>query len=363
MGLARQYPRVEIDLAGIRHNARNIVRRCREHGIRVTGVTKGACGHPAIARAMLEGGVWRLADSRLLNLERLRNAGITAEMVLIRIPMPSEVPHVPEVADSSLNSEIETIRALGDRAASLGKTHGIVLMVDVGERREGVMPERVMDISREIVRTRGVRLEALGTNVACFNAVLPTRKNVQIVVDLAREVGRDLGIEVGVSGGNTATTVLLDREEMPDGVTELRIGEGILLGTDISNDRRIPGAFPDTFILAAQVVELQEKPSMPEGETGYDAFGLRPAFVDRGTRRRAIVAVGKQDVEVSGLTPVDRGIEIVGASSDHLVLDVDDAEKDIRLGDIIRFSVNYPAMLRLMTSDYVEKVFHKRGGA
>ncbi|MGE5486107.1 MAG: alanine/ornithine racemase family PLP-dependent enzyme [Ignavibacteriales bacterium] len=356
MSVSGGFPRVEIRLDGIRHNARNLAGRCRESGIEVTGVTKGACGHPAVARAMLEGGVARIGDSRLLNLERLRAAGIAAEMVLIRIPMLSEAARVPLVASSSLNSEVQVIRALGEAAGAAGRTHGIILMVDVGERREGIPPCDVLRTCREISRIPGVRLEALGTNVACFNGVLPTRENVQVLADLARDAGREIGQEVGVSGGNTATTLLLETGEMPGGVTGMRIGEGILLGTDISNSRAIPGAVQDTFILVAEVVEVQDKPSMPEGVTGCDSFGCRPVFVDKGIRRRAIVAVGKQDVEVAGITPVDPGIEIAGASSDHLILDVTSAPTPVRLGDTIRFRPNYPAVLRLMTSAYVEKV-------
>jgi len=356
MGVVSGYPRVEIRLAGIEHNARNLVGKCKKFGAEITGVTKGACGHPDVARSMLKGGVTRLGDSRLLNLERLKDAGVATDLVLIRIPMLSEAARVPLLAAASLNSEVEIIRALGEAASALGRTHGIILMVDVGERREGIPPDEVLRTCKEIVRMKGVRLEALGTNVACFNGVLPTRENVQILVDLARDVGREIGQEVGVSGGSTATTILFEKGEMPTGVTELRIGEGILLGTDISYSRPIPGAVQDTFTLVAEAVEVRDRPSMPEGIIGYDSFGGKPVFIDRGMRRRAIAAIGKQDVEVAGVTPVDQGIEIAGASSDHLILDVTSAEKPVRVGDKIGFRLNYPAALRLMTSAYVEKV-------
>lgn len=349
------YPRIEIYPGRIEENARSVVNECARWGIAVTGVTKGACGHPAVAGAMLHGGVSMLADSRLVNLAGLRRAGITTELMLIRLPSPSELDELVSLADHSLNSEPEVIRAIGERAAAIGRMHRVTLMVDVGERREGLMPERVRSVCRQIASFKGVRLEALGTNVACLSGVLPTRENVQVLVDLAAGVGRELGFPVGVSGGNTATTILMESGEMPAGVTHLRIGEAILNGTDTSNQRVVPGTRSDTFRLVAEVIEVQHKPSRPEGPTGVDAFGLKPAFVDRGVRLRAIAAVGKQDVEIGGLKPCDPGVSIIGASSDHLILDVTDAAAPVRPGGFVEFWVQYPAMLRLMTSEYVEK--------
>jgi predicted amino acid racemase len=304
---------------------------------------------------MLRGGVSMLADSRLANLSRMKRAGIAAQMMLIRLPSPSEIDEVVALADHSLNSELEVIRALGERAAAVGRVHGVTLMVDVGERREGIMPDLVRDACRRIASFKGVRLEALGTNVACLSGVLPTMENVQVLVDLARDLGPELGFPIGVSGGNTATTILIETGEMPSGVTQLRIGEAILLGTDISNQRTVPGTRSDTFRLVAEVVEVQQKPSRPEGRQCVDAFGLKPAFVDRGVRLRAIAAVGKQDVEIGGLRPCDSGVLIIGASSDHLILDVTDAATPVRVGGTVEFWVDYPAMLRLMTSEYVAK--------
>jgi predicted amino acid racemase len=87
-----------------------------------------------------------------------------------------------------------------------------------------------------------------------------------------------------------------------------------------------------------------------------DAFGNTPVFVDRGLMKRALVAIGRQDVRVEGLTPVDPSVEIIGASSDHLILDVTHSEQDYEVGGVISFNVDYGALLTLMTSKYVEKL-------
>jgi len=67
---------------------------CREHGIEVTGVTKGVCGHPEVAKAMLRGGVSSIGDSRLKNIDRLRQAGVEARLMLIRVPALSAIDTV-----------------------------------------------------------------------------------------------------------------------------------------------------------------------------------------------------------------------------------------------------------------------------
>ena len=70
-------------------------------------------------------------------------------------------------------------------------------------------------------------------------------------------------------------------------------------------------------------------------ERGYDIdsalslIHILPVFQDRGIRRRALLAVGRQDIEPDGLSPLTRGVEILGASSDHLVCDIEDAEEPI----------------------------------
>lgn len=355
------YPHVLVDTKKIEENARHLVSVCEQAGISVMGVTKGVCGAPPVARAMLNGGVHSLGDSRLQNIERMKNAGINARFCLLRVPTPSEARFVPDLCDMSLQTEPAVARMVAARAREIGSVHQVILMVDVGERREGVMPERVVEVCREMASLEGIELVGLGTNVACYNGVLPTYENVRILVDLAREVRDRLGIELPVvSGGNTATTVLLEKGQMPRGVTQLRIGEGIILGTDISASRTIPGIHQDTIILRAQVAELQRKPSAPEGRRGLNAFGLCQVVEDRDVRLRGILAIGRQDVEPSGLKPLEKGVQIVGASSDHTIIDLEDYPGAIRVGDVLEFGINYPACLRLMTSPYVQKFYVSR---
>src|SRR6266540_3019685 len=95
---------------------------------------------------------------------------------------------------------------------------------------------------------------------------------------------------------------------------------------------------------------------MPIGKSGVDAFGQKPRFTDQGDRLRGIANIGREDVLVEGLQPMNGGVRVLGASSDHLVLDLTDADPPLTVGDRIQFRMNYGALLAVMTSEYVEKV-------
>lgn len=354
-----RYPRVEIDTAKIRHNARTVVDCCEKHGVEVMAVTKGVCANPAVVMAMLDGGVKKLGDSRLQNIRRLKEENFEVPIYLIRIPMLSEVKDTVRIADGSLNSEVDAIKALSHEALAIGRPHKIILMVDVGDLREGVMPEDVPDVAGQIIGLPGIEFEGLGTNTGCFGGVLPSYENTKVLVDLACDIEKRYGIKVKtLSGGNTATLSLLERGELAPGINQFRIGEAILLGTDETNSRDVPGTIQDTMKLKAEVIEVKTKPSLPIGEIGRDAFGNVPVFEDKGLMKRAIVALGKQDCRIEGLRPLDESIEILGASSDHMIIDVT-GRHEIKVGDIMEFGMNYGAMLSLMTSEYVEKMVLK----
>ena len=349
------FPLIEINLVAIQDNAKRVVNFCKPHGIEVVGVTKGVCGDLKIANSMIRGGVRILADSRIQNIKKMREAGINAEFMLIRQPMLSEVREVVEFADYSLNTELETLKKLSRVAEDSGKTHKVIIMVDVGDRREGLMPQDLVPFLEEAKELKGIKIVGIGTNVGCFGGVLPTVENQSLLVKLAEKAEKIIGDELSIiSSGGTVVLKLLEDGKLPKGINQLRIGEAILLGTDSTGNRIIPWLRQDTFTIKAEVIEVKKKPSAPEGPIGKDAFGHTPTFKDRGVRKRAILAIGRQDVEIEGLKPLDKGIEVLGGSSDHTIIDVEELSS-IKVGDVLSFRPSYPAMLRAMTSEYVEK--------
>ena len=349
--------RLEVVCDRVRRNAATLVDLCGAAGIEVVGVTKSCCGHPDVARAMLAGGVATLADSRLKNVRRMRDAGIDADIMLLRLPCLSEVQDVVELTQVSLNSEVQTVQALSQAARERHLTHQVILMVEMGDRREGVMPEDALAAARTITDLPAVDLVGVGTNLVCIGGVLPTVQNTQALVELAESIEEDLQTRFEViSGGNTYSLDFVIRDEMPRRINQLRVGEGILLGVNSVTKNPLPCPHQDAFNVVAEVIELKTKPSMPEGPIATDAFGRQHDWEDLGPRRRAILALGEQDMRISGLRPKRCGVTIVGASSDHLVVDVTDAAPPVSLGDELTFDPLYEAVATGMASSGVDKL-------
>jgi predicted amino acid racemase len=197
----------------------------------------------------------------------------------------------------------------------------------------------------------------LGTNLTCYGGVIPSIDNLGTLVKIADVIERkyEINLEI-ISGGNSSSIHLLLKNQMPARVSEIRLGEAIVLGTESAYGQRIEGTYADAFTFAAEIIELKEKPSAPIGEIGLDAFGGNPVFVDNGIIKRAIVAAGRQDTKHDGLTPRDKGISVLGASSDHMILDVTNSEVDYKVGDVIEFDVSYGALLGASTSEYVNRI-------
>lgn len=353
-------PRLDIYLDKIKKNAKYINNLCVNQGIGVVGITKGCSAIPKVARAMADGGIKILGDSRIENIKRLKEAGIKTEMMLVRIPMFSEVEKVIEWSDISLNSEIEVIKRLSESAQRRNIVHKIILMVDMGDLREGVMPKDAVKTVEKIGSLSGVKLIGIGVNFCCASGIMPTAKNLSKLVKLAEEIENKFQINLEIiSGGSTNVLKLIEDNILPQKINQLRIGVGILLGQDDVRLRNLAGTYQDTFILTGEVVELKIKPSMPKGEIGRDAFGAIPSFKDLGLRKRAILALGKQDIRLSSIIPLKEGLKIITASSDHVIVDVTDFKEDIKVGSEIQFKLNYPALLATTTSKYINKYFYK----
>jgi predicted amino acid racemase len=295
------------------------------------------------------------------NVARLRAAGVPGPFWLLRLPPLSEVEAVVDAVDVSLNSELRVLEGLSRAALRRGLRHKVVVMVDLGDLREGVWPDELVPFVREALRLEGIRLVGLGANLTCYGGVVPSAENMGRLVGCVEEVERRFGLRCEcVSGGNSSALPLIASGAMPERIDHVRVGEAILLGRETVHRGAWPGTHQDAFRLHAEVIELKDKPSLPLGERGEDAFGRRPAFVDRGERRRALLNVGQEDVDVEALTPCDARLSVLGASSDYLIVDVG-AAADVRVGDELVFAPGYGALLAAMDSEYVEKRYRGAG--
>lgn len=351
------YPRVEVDLNKLEHNVKYIVNKCNSKGIKVAGVTKVFCGDPKIAKAYVDGGVSFLADSRIENLKKLKDFDIPK--ILLRLPMQSEAEDIVEYADVSLNSEMDTIKILSKKAVDAGKVHKIILMIDLGDLREGYFKEEeIYEAVEEILKLKGIKLEGIGTNLTCYGGIIPREDNVGKLIKVAEKIKNNYNIDLEIiSGGNSSSLHLIFNDNMPEGINQLRLGESLVLGRETAFGDKIEDTFDDAFTIVVEAIELKEKPSIPIGEIGMDAFGNKPTFTDRGIRKRMICAIGKQDIDLENIVPVDDDLIILGGSSDHLILDVTNSKIDYSVGDKIRFKLDYGGILSSTTSEYVKRVY------
>ena len=347
-------PRIEIDLEGIESNARALVERLGARGIGVSGVTKATLGSGEVGAAMWRGGVRSLADSRVSNLRSLRGSGLRVPLSLIRSPMIGEVGATVAVADVSFNSEAVVLGLLSQAAVEQHRVHGVVLMVELGDLREGVMPAELVALAGRVLELPGLRLAGIGTNLACQCGVTPDEEKMAELSTLAEVVEHRFGVELEVvSGGNSANLQWALSCAEPGRVNELRLGEAILLGTDPLTREAIDGLSTGVFTLVAEVIESQVKPAQPWGSVQGNAFGTPGPRWGVGTVRQSILAIGHQDVDPAGLV-MPPGLRLLGASSDHVVVATDGTP--LAVGDEVRFGVDYSALLRAMTSPFVEKV-------
>ncbi|AER66491.1 alanine racemase domain protein [Thermovirga lienii DSM 17291] len=348
------FPELVIRLDKIRENAKKVAGVCSERGIAVWGVTKGLSGNVEVAKAMLEGGCTGIADSRMKNIVEMKESGINGPFMLLRLPMLSELDLVARYVDITLISMKETIFLLEEACKKAKRKCEAIVMVDVGDLREGIWPDEAEDIGMAFRECEFLKFAGVGTNLGCLSGVIPTRENLSMLVETGKKIADVAGSSLKyVSGGGTSSLKLVEDGLMPSEVNQLRIGEAILLGTDVTRNREIPYLSNDAIEVRAEIIECRRKPTKPIGEIGADAFGNVPHFEDKGIRLRAIAAIGRQDIRLEGLTVLDSGLEIIGASSDHLTMDAEGAKHRLKVGDIVRFRPDYGAMLAASTSRYV----------
>ncbi len=355
-------PRLEIDLDKIYHNAHELVTRLAERGISVTGVTKATLGSAEIASTLVRAGVNALGDSRIENIQAMCLSGKDVlmkdvSMTLIRTPMLSQVEQVVTYADMSFNTEIEVIKKLSVEAEKQGRIHQVLLMVELGDLREGIMPEDLIDTVRQVLSLPNICLKGIGANLACRSGASPDATNMGMLSELADRVEAtfDVTLET-VSGGNSANIqwALSDAGADTGRINNLRLGEAVLLGCETLHRRPINGLHTDAITLVAEVIESKCKPSLPSGELAQTAFGEAASVVDRGTVRQSILAIGIQDIDPVGLQAPE-GIKILDSSSDHLI--VESVNDDLFVGQETTFQISYSALLRAMTSPFVSKTF------
>lgn len=347
----------------LRENYQKLDELFEEHHIRWAVVSKLLCGNRKYLESLIELGINQICDSRVTNLKTIKSINPAIETVFIKPPAKRSIKSVVEFADISFNTELETIKLLSKAAVNAGKTHKIVIMIELGELREGVMREHLVEFYSDVFKLPGIEVIGIGTNLTCMYGVLPNHdKLIQLCIYkelIETKFNRKIPY---VSGGASVTIPLIENGLLPAGVNHFRVGETLYLGTNVYHNTTFESMHNDVFKLYAEVIEISEKPSVPMGELGHNLTGDVMEFNQQNlseSTHRAIVDIGLLDIEAEHFKPVEEYMQIVGSSSDMTVIDLGTNEKDIKTGDLIEFKMDYMGILRIMHSKYIDKKYEE----
>ena len=228
-------------------------------------------------------------------------------------------------------------------------------MVELGDLREGILPYDLPQFIRETLSMPNIKIIGIGCNLACLGGIKPNDTNMRELSELVGLVEKEFHIDLEIiSGGNSANFKWFKSTKDIERINNLRLGESILLGCETLSRKIILGLHTGAFQLIAEVIESKRKMSVPIGNIYQDAFGNVPKFIDQGDHQRVIIALGRQDVQTSNLKSNSK-LRMIGSSSDHIVLDGEN--HNLKVGDEIRFSLDYSGILATMTSPFVIKQF------
>jgi ornithine racemase len=350
---------IELNRRKLRHNYKFLNKVFQDHHIQWGVVSKLLCGNKTFIRELLALGVNEVHDSRISNLKTLKEIDPEIQTVYIKPPPKKSIPALIKCADTSFNTSYETIKMISDEVTKLGKTHKVIIMIEMGDLREGVMGDDLIAFYAKVFELPGIEVIGIGANLNCLNGIMPTQDKL-IQLSLYKqliEAKFDKKIP-WVTGGSSVTIPLIFKKLIPKGINHFRVGETLYRGVDLFDGKLIQGMKADVFKLHAEIIEVMEKPKVPTGETGRNVAGeiLEIDENDYGkTAFRAILDIGLLDIKPDDLTPEDDAIEFSGASSDMIVMDLGDNEKNYKVGDMITFKLSYMGILAVMSSNYIGK--------
>ncbi|MHB1277608.1 MAG: alanine racemase [Bacteroidia bacterium] len=343
----------------LHHNYRFLSRLFGENNIQWGVVSKILCGNRIFLKELLDLGITEVHDSRVSNLKTIRRMNPKVRTTYIKPPAKRSISGIIRYADVSMNTELSTLKLLSEEAIRQEKKHKVIIMVEMGDLREGVMGDELVHFYEEAFELPGIEIIGLGTNLNCLHGVMPSADKL-IQLSLYKQI-----IELKfkrsipwISGGTSVTIPLLVNKQLPKEVNHFRVGETLYFGLDLVSGETIPGMRSEVFELFTEIIEITEKPMLPSGELAANPQGITMA-IDTGlygkTAIRAIVDIGLLDIDPKYLIYDEEDFQIVGSSSDMLILNLGENKRNKKVGDLIRFRLKYMGALAVLNSFYIEK--------
>ena len=350
---------ISISQKKLKHNFNFLEKLFKEYHVQWGIVTKLLCGNPLYIKEVIGLGIKELMDSRISNLRSIKKIDPSVTTIYIKPPPRRSIKSLVRYADISLNSDLETMKLISKEAHRQDKMHKVIIMIEMGELREGVLGNNLVNFYEQVFELPNIEIIGFGTNLNCLYGVMPSRDKL-IQLSLYKQIVElkfNRKIQY-LSGGTSVTIPMLYKNQVPPGVNHFRVGETLYFGADLFTGKTIKGMRDDVITLQSEIIELIEKPVVPEGNLAEnpsgESFEVNPNDYGK-TSWRALLDIGLLDISPDFLIPADKQMEIVGASSDILVIDLGKNPKKYNVGDFMKFKLKYMGALRLFNSDYVIK--------
>ncbi len=340
----------------------------QKHNIEWTLISKILSGNREILTRLLNHPsikqVHSIGDSRLSSLKTIKKLKSDIVTMYIKPPAIQHVKSVVQFADISLNSSFSTIQALNQEAKKQDKIHRVIIMIELGELREGILREGILEFYQKTFELSHIRIDGIGTNLGCMYGVEPTYdKLIQLCLYkqlLEAKFNFDLKL---VSGGSSITLPLICKNKIPHAMNHFRIGEAAFLGKSPFHNKRFRNLSTKAFEYDANIIEMYEKETVPDGNISEASVGHTSEEQEQAQTRtyRAILDFGILDVDVKELTPKDSRVNFAGTTSDMTVYDLGaniskSRKAKYKVGKKVRFEPTYMAVARLMNSKFIRKI-------
>lgn len=353
---------ITLNKASLENNYKYLQNLFSQHDIEWAPVLKLLCGNESYLEFVLSLGDEQVCDARLSNLKAIKKIKPTVETIYIKPPAKRSIKNIVKYADVSFNTEFTTIKWLSEEATKQNKVHRIIIMIELGDLREGIMGDHLMDFYKKVFQLPNIKVAGIGTNLNCLNGIMPSKdKLIQLCLyEQLIEAKFSQKID-GVSGGSSVMVPLLLKGIVPKGINHFRVGETLFFGVDLFSGDIIPGMKEDVFTLHSEIIEITEKPELPYGQLeenpSGEKFEMQHEDFER-THKRGILDIGLLDISKADyVVPMDENVSIIGASSDMLVVDLNKTKKNYKVGDLVSFKLKYMGALRVMNSRYIDKRF------
>lgn len=352
---------IKLNRERLRHNHQFLDQLFRENDLEWAIVSKLLCGNKKYLEFLVELGTKEICDSRISNLEKLKKIDSSVQTVYIKPPAKRSIKRIVQYADASFNTEYQTIKWLSEEAQRQGKVHKVIIMIELGDLREGVMGENLTDFYASVFNLPNIEVTGLGANLNCLNGVMPSEDKLVQLSLYKQLIEAKFNRKIPwVTGGTSVMIPMIFRHQIPAGINHFRVGETLYFGNDLFEGGPIEGMEQNVLQLYTEIIEITEKPKIPIGTLEVNPSG-ETFEVDENdygkTSYRAIIDIGLLDINPDFLIPIDPDVKISGASSDMLIIDLEENAKDYKVGDLISFRMKYMGALALLNSDYIEKLW------